>query len=71
MYSVGSRVRLVSQIGDYPVGREAVVVSVDPGGDVREIDLNVGRRHVIRGEALAPVEESGRARRACLLVATS
>jgi hypothetical protein len=60
MFSVGSRVRLLSRIGDYPAGTEAVVVSWD--GDVCEVELELGRRYVIQCDALAPANgQAGRA----------
>jgi hypothetical protein len=55
MFSVGSRVRLLSRIGDYPAGTEAVVVSRD--GDVCEVEFGLGRRYVIQCEALAPADD--------------
>lgn len=60
MFSVGSRVRLLSQIGDYPGGTEGVVVSLD--GDVCEVEFELGRRYVIQCAALAPADDhAGRA----------
>jgi hypothetical protein len=58
MVHIGEKVRLLSQIGDYPAGTVAVVISV--AGDTCEIEIEPGQRLVIDCNAVRPADERGR-----------
>jgi hypothetical protein len=53
-YTVGSRVRLLTRIGNYPAGTEAVVVAVQR--DVCEVEVELGQRYVIASSAIAAAD---------------
>jgi hypothetical protein len=57
MVAIGETVRLLSQIGDYPAGTIAVVISI--AGDTCEIEIDAGQRLMIDCNAVRPADERG------------